>query len=457
LIARKALRTAGFLLVCRVIAAAGFLLPATGPASAADERAASGKSGSPPLIERVASEWGGYLKLRGSASRPDRDSLLGASGQDALYDGNAEGLLKNALFFDGWGQLDTHYEIVLSGGDSRRERKRLGLPAVGPLQELFTAERVPNDDRRFFDLTHTISENEDAVLYHRLDRLVLTLRPDWGTLRLGRQAVTWGNGFLFNPFDLFNPFAPTDIEREYKLGDDLALVQVPFAAGANLQALYVPRRNPETDDVEWDQSALAAKLHLAWKSTEFDFMAAHNYGDIVFGAGAVGYLGGAAWRTDATWTVVDPDLHQSNYLSLTANLDYSWAGWGKNFYGFLEFFYSGIGESDYEKVFGNQALLERLARGDLFVVGRPYLSATIQVELHPLCNLFFTAINNLRDPSGVLQPRIVWDVAQDVQLLFGGTLYYGGHQTEFGGFPVPGTGLTTEAPASGYVWLSYYF
>ena len=40
--------------------------------------------------------------------------------------------------------------------------------------------------------------------------------PRWGVVCVGRQAVTWGNGLIFNPMDLFNPFSPVDIERDYK-------------------------------------------------------------------------------------------------------------------------------------------------------------------------------------------------------------------------------------------------
>ena len=69
-----------------------------------------------------------------------------------------------------------------------------------------------------------MNTNNDQTLYHRLDRLSVTFQPYWGTLQIGRQALTWGNGFLFNPMDLFNPFSPTQIDREYKPGDDMVSI-----------------------------------------------------------------------------------------------------------------------------------------------------------------------------------------------------------------------------------------
>ena len=95
--------------------------------------------------------------------------------------------------------------------------------------------------------------------------------------------------------------------------------------------------------------------------------------------------------------------------------------------------------------------------GDLFTLGRYYLNGTIQVELHPLVNLFVSAINNLEDPSGALQPRLVWDFASDFQATIGVDLYWGGKGTEYGGFVLPEIDLLAEAPPGVYLWLSWFF
>jgi hypothetical protein len=73
--------------------------------------------------------------------------------------------------------------------------------------------------------------------------LNFTFKPSWGSVRIGRQAITWGNGLIFNPMDLFNPFPPADIQRDYKVGDDMALAQVALPYSADLQLLYVVRRD----------------------------------------------------------------------------------------------------------------------------------------------------------------------------------------------------------------------
>ena len=103
------------------------------------------------------------------------------------------------------------------------------------------------------------------------------------------------------------------------------------------------------------------------------------------------------------------------------------------------------------------AITERLARGELFVLGRNYLSGHIQVELHPLFKIFFTAINNIHDPSGILQPYATWDITQNLQMTGGLNVYYGAKGTEYGGFLLPGTDIRSKSPDNAYLWFIYYF
>ena len=316
-----------------------------------------------------------------------------------------------------------------------------------------------DDDRRLFDLSKTIHETNSSALYHRLDRLSLTLLPRWGLIRIGRQAVTWGNGLIFNPMDLFNPFAPTDIEREYKVGDDMVLCDVSTGRQTNVQVLSVFRRDPRTHAATWNQSSLAVKLHLAAGTNEFDLMASRHYEDYVVGIGSTGYLKDAAWRCDATWTFLRGKDNLGGFLSVVANMDYSWIWLDKNVYGLMEFFYSGVGEplDNYTAALTDPSITERLERGELFTLGRFYCSGSIAVELHPLFNIYISVINNIADPSGIVQPRAIWDVFENVQLTAGVNVLYGAKDTEYGGFTIPGSDYLFKSPDSAYVWVGYYF
>ncbi|MGD8385948.1 MAG: hypothetical protein PVG49_02315 [Desulfobacteraceae bacterium] len=401
--------------------------------------------------------WGGHLKLRGTASHMSDHSLYGPVGAGTFVDGALEGRITNRTFFHDDVYGEAHYEVLLSGGDTQEAQADLGQRFPGLSSELGFLTPRTEDDRRFLDLTHAVHERDDHRIVHRLDRLFLAWTPGPVVIRIGRQAATWGNGLLFNPMDLVNPFAPTDIEREYKAGDDMAAIRFPLARTGEAQVIYVPHRSPETGGVNWDQSSLAAKVHLAPGPVELDVLAARHYEDTVIGFGATGYAGGAAWRMDATWTFLDRDEEQNGYLNLVANVDYSWVWWEKNLYGYLEFFYSGLGESDPADALQNPQLLDCLQRGERFTLGRAYLAGHLQVEIHPLVNLLLTAIHRLNEPSGLIQPRAVWDVSRNVQLTLGATLPYGGPGTEFDGWAIPGTPWLTPAPEQAFLWVTRYF
>jgi hypothetical protein len=307
------------------------------------------------------------------------------------------------------------------------------------------------------DLTRVIDSNDRRALYHRLDRLVLTVVPDWGSIRIGRQAYTLGNGLIFNPMDLLNPFAPTDIEREYKIGDDMALVQWQAWQNGDLQFVHVARRDPRTHHRRTSHASTAAVLQTGCGTQDFTLLATRHYDDYVLGAGTAGYLADAAWRLDATYTFLADGDNQDGYLSLVANMDYSWVWWRTNFYGLLEYFHNGLGNDDPARALADENLAVRLARGELFNLGRHYLAQEIRVELHPLVNLYATNITNLEDPSGLIQPRVVWDVTASWRFTLGAIGYYGGRDTEYGGFQPQNLPFEIQPADAVYAWLAFYF
>ncbi|HKL01261.1 MAG TPA: hypothetical protein VJ943_13490 [Desulfotignum sp.] len=409
-----------------------------------------------PCNARVEAEWGGHLKTRGSVSWQDDASIYGLADTGEYVDGSAELRLKNKLFFSGRLSMETHYEALITGGDTRRKTADIQnrLPQIAGVMPGMNGL---SDDWRFLDLTGVIDKNDSSLAYHRLDRLRLTYLPEWGSISLGRQALTWGNGLLFNPMDLFNPFAPTDIERDYKVGDDMAVVQMYLDHIGDLQFLYVPRRDPVTADPAWDQASLAGKLHVMKNNLELDIMAAKHYADYTLGLGVSGYLKSAAWRMDAVYTFLSANENKNGFLTCTANMDYSWVWATKNMYGLVELYYNSLGEDDSASALANSAIVERLGRGELFTLGRYYLATQIQAELHPLFNVFVTAITNLEDRSVIFQPRAAWNLAQNMELIFGAQMYAGETGSEFGGFTIPGTDFTHKSPDSVFAWVTWYF
>lgn len=396
-------------------------------------------------------QWGGEFKLLGSATWPGKETLLQPEGDKTFFDGLLEARLKARFVPADWLDFEWHHVIGGAGGDSRKAT--YNTVALDKFSILGTP---PTDDRQLLDLSWTPAKDEDFVFYHRVDRLALTLKNNRGLLRLGRQAVTWGNGLIFNPMDLINPFSPIDVIREYKVGQDMAFAQVLFGQNADLQILYAPRRNPATDKVEWEESTFSGKFHFTVGKMELNIMAAEHFDEQMVGAGATGYLGAAVWRFDLVWT--NPRYGASqDYLSAVANVDYSWRWWNKNWYGFLEVFYNGMGDEDYSSAFGEPEVQKKWDEDRLFTLGKWYISGGLRTEIHPLFNTYLTIISNVADPSFIFQPRFRWDFARNFSLTAWGNIAVGEKETEYGGFTMPGTNLEYQISNGVAAWLSYYF
>ncbi len=411
------------------------------------------------LGSAVDVQWGGHLRAIGTVTLIDDQSIYQFADTGTYRDGQAELRLKNEIFMGSQWTLQTHYEVVAAGGDTRANNSDLGRIFSGQFLDAYTSTSIINDDHRFFNLTRTVISDDDVVAYHRLDRLNLTYTPSWGSLRIGRQALTWGNGMVFNPMDLFNPFAPTSVQRDYKVGDDMILGQVNVGRHEG-QVLYVPRRDAASGQLSNSQSSFAGKVHFSLDALEADIMAARHYDDDIIAWGATGYLGEAAWRLNAVYTLVGEAYSQDNFLQVVANLDYAWLWGGKNVYGLLELFYNGLGDSDdYARSLESAYINSRLSRGDLFTLGRYYMAGLLQIELHPLVRNNWTVIANLADPSGLVQPQLLWDAATNVQVILGAQYHWGANGTEYGGFKTSVAGRTVKiAPFDQiYLWLTYSF
>ncbi|MBU8849621.1 MAG: hypothetical protein KOO64_08760 [Desulfobacterales bacterium] len=397
--------------------------------------------------ENIDNRFGGHLRFEGGATGYDGGSYFEPAGTGTGLDGLANVRLTDKLVLSERIYFEAHYEAFLKWGDTYEKKVEL--------QKYFNPSGM--DKRRLLDLTKTVKETEDYVLWNRLDRLFFSIKPSWGDIIVGRQAVTWGNGLIFNPMDLFNPFAPSDTVRDYKMGDDLVSLRFNTELSGEFNLLYVPRRDAATGEVDFKSSSVAGKFYFFAGDIEMDVMAARHYDENILGLGGAGYLGDAAWRTDLVWSTLKNGSDRSGYFQFVVNIDYSWVWLRKNMYGLIEYYHNGLGENNYTNAMDDSEIMERIDRGELFALGKNYLSTRIQVELHPLFNMYLSVINNVKDPSGIIQPRAIWSMTQNSNLHFGANIFYGKKESEYGGFLIPGTNYHTNAAPNAYVLLTYYF
>lgn len=407
----------------------------------------------------VKVDWGGKAKLSQTFFFPPDggfDRLSGSGSQQSLTGGEVR--LTNRIEAGDFFSFTTHYQLIGLAGSAVKDR----MDAARMFPQVLSYEHTARyaDSYKFMDLTRVLDSSSDYVLYNRLDRLFAAYETDTVTLRIGRQAVTWGNGLIFNPADLVNPFAPTDVEREYKVGDDMVNFSWVALSWLEAQVIYVPRRQTPRGDVEWDSSCLGTRFQFFTGENEIDAFYARNYSDDVVGIGYSGNIVNAAWRFDVMCTMPGKETMSDSdgIFSFVVNIDYSWVWGGKNWYGLVEFYHNGFGKMDYADAIDDPDVVNRLGRGDVFVLGKNYVGTTLQYEATPLVNIYLTSIVNIEDPSAILQPRVVWDVAQWAKLTFGGSVMCGAPETEFGGFRTKSSPQALYADAdSVFVWFDVYF
>ena len=395
-------------------------------------------------------ELGGLTKLNVIATSYPQDSLINSAIGESSGDLQGEFRLNLEWRRDGFA-ADLAYQAFALAGD------RLKLNDLLPPGASIVIPRLPNDERRLFDMTRVIDESDNSALLHRVDRAWLGHSGERHVLRFGRQALSWGNGLFYAPMDLVNPFDPSTIDTEYKFGDDMLYGQYLRDSGDDVQTAVVFRRNLISGDVEKEQGTAALKYHGLRGALEYDVLAAQHYDDFVFGIGGGRDVGGAVVRADLVVT----DAPSKRYAQFVANVSYSWISAGRNMSGSLEYFYNGFGQSggNYapEDLARNPELLARIARGQIFTLGRHYVAASVMIEMTPLWTVTPILLANAGDPSALVQLTSRWSLGDNLVLLGSANVPIGARGTEFGGIPTQVPGQVLASGPGLFAQLAWYF
>ena len=397
-----------------------------------------------------AREFGGHSKFAVTSQAYPRQSLFRDLVGSSTLDINADLRLNFKANAGRW-SVDAAYQLLALNGDS----VDLGRTVPGGTNIFFPG--LPNDDRRLLNLTDVIKDDGNTAVLHRLDRLTFGYTSEKAVVRAGRQALSWGNGLFYAPMDLVNPFDPAAVDTEYKGGDDMLYFQYLRDSGDDLQAACVVRRNPGSGDVESNQSTVAIKYHGFLGETEYDLLVAQHYGDTVAGIGAGKSVGGAIWRGDLVATRSGNDVS----VQLVSNLTYSWNWFDRNMSGAIEYFFNGFGQrsDDYDpnSLGNNPDLIERVARGELFSIGRHYVAGSVTIEMTPLWGLTPTVLANAADPSALLQLVTNYSISDNMTLLASINLPLGPKGSEFGGIDAGQPDRYLSGGAGLFAQFAWYF
>jgi hypothetical protein len=267
----------------------------------------------------------------------------------------------------------------------------------------------------------------------RLDRANVSWFTDWLEIRLGRQRLAFGPGYVFNPSDLYVQPNFTDPTRE-DLGQDALLTTFYFGRLSGAQLIAVPSRAAADGDYGTRLFVNLGGFDLAASYYHRGAYAADQRAHFV-GLSATGEITVGDWDGPGVWAEAgldapywtarpegagDPDTA----WRASAGLSYTFT---EDFSALVEYFHDDAGAAE----FADYDWLSLLS-GDRFVLGRDYLFANLEYDLASLITLTAMGLVNLGDSSLVAGPGLRFNLSDNVGLTLGGFLFFGGDESEFG-------------------------
>ena len=271
-----------------------------------------------------------------------------------------------------------------------------------------------------------------------LDRAYFDLElGDWD-LRVGRQAINFGQALIWNPVDLVDSNSPLDFDV-VKAGIDSVRASWAVSSTASVQGLVAFPGGGTLALVRGEMLAGSADIGLlAAVDARTD--------EVVLGFDVKGDLGVGYWIESAFHDLDGGE----DFLRTVAGIDYSFAVQDQ-LYLALQVYHdasggTGIGDYDYAA----------LAAGRRRFLGRGYASLIAGLTFDPLTTLDGSVIYNLEDSSYVSTLGLTRYFFENLEVTARASLFRGSGPGEYN--PVRGSPLFGRQPTETYeLYLEWHF
>jgi hypothetical protein len=268
----------------------------------------------------------------------------------------------------------------------------------------------------------------------RIDRASARLETGSVTTTVGRQPISFGNGFAFTPLDLVNPFTPAVIDQEYKPGVDA--VRVDGYRGMSVLTVSGAYAG------DWNDRGLVgvAYAQTTVGVTDIGALVGTVQADRVLGATVVTSIGAVGLHSDVTVTASED---RDPFVRAVAG-----ALWrpGANTTLTGEAYVQTLGggsPDEYLSVVSDR----RFASGQLWLMGRTYGAVSVAQQVTPLISAGGALITNVEDGSAFVAPNFSWSVGSNTTFVAGGFVGLGerpGSETQ--SFTVSGVPIEATVP-----------
>lgn len=404
------------------------VLAAALPVTAVPVAAQDAEAESPVFTVRTS------LKATGLLSRsPDGELLPGESASESMLRLRVapEVRASDAVTFSFAYEQRVHYASAPSAG--------IGVIGILP-SELATPFRIE-------PLVWRVNESGQGTWRHEIDRANARIHLRRADLTVGRQAIGWGRGVMFTSIDLFAPFSPLEVDREWRPGVDAARadIQLTDRSSVDLVAAF-------GDTL--DRSAFAARARGFAGNVDVEVAGGRRGQDEFVGVTSSAAVGDAEVHGEAAVFRVPAGIDHDVVAKVVLGGSYRFPV-GNGVLACAEYHYSGFGAEHPEEI---PALLTapsfagRFARGDTQILARHAVGVTGSYEVSPEISYSGQWLHNPGDRSGIVAPAMTYTFNDAVSVL--GTVY-----APYGRPPDRGV-LRSEygaAPLSALLQLRVYF
>lgn len=282
--------------------------------------------------------------------------------------------------------------VIMDGSEGNRRYEYQMLFSYLQSSEALTALPA-TPPSTMFDMTNVIDVSDNAQMTATVDRAVISFTSDQTVLKIGRDALTWGQGTVFNPGDFVSP----SFGGGAKAGVDMIYGQYLFDNGADIQAVYVPRPATAGGQISRNNSSLALRGFTTVGMTDLTLTVAEDRGDLVSALGFSGSLGAFGVKGEiVNWDLASGTADPSWVVSATGFG--SLGDWGTSY--FAEFYHNGFGVAPGETP--TTEFATKLSTGHVGLPNRDYLAIGGQLMISPEFMLVPSATISLEDQGALL-------------------------------------------------------
>ncbi len=301
-------------------------------------------------------------------------------------------------------------------------------------------ERVGHGQYRALDLLTDNGSGNDGQFLAFVDRFVVKKSFGDVDVSVGRQAVTFGKAYFWNPLDVFRPFAAEQVNRDYKAGVDAVRLdwELDSFSGLTFVSVFGREVDPLGAPVDRDRelgadtygSALIGRYTAYLNGWDVAVQGGKVYGGLQAGGAAVGEIGVVQVRVEGTYfdairvpdgppLTVQDSIRQlfTDHWQAVVGAGYRWPN---TLQLDAEYFYNGAGAPD-DQLVG----LFRVAVGASQQINRHLVGIRSSYDITPILIGSLTGIHGISDDSGLVQAQLVWSLSDETDLLFTGSAGYG--------------------------------